>query len=80
MGGETSPMWENVFEGLHKLEFLPHWNGSVIFYVRFINDVYGIWMPPVNYTMDESNATWTDFKADVNDDHGLAWGFSDRSF
>ena len=72
-------MWENVVEGLHEVKFIPCWNNSVLFHVRFIDDVYGIWMPPVNYTMDENNATWTDFKADVNDDHGLEWEFSDRS-
>ena len=49
MGKKPAPIWENVLEGLHELEFLPRWNNSVLFYVRFIDDVYGIWMPPANY-------------------------------
>ena len=64
-------MWANLFEGLHELEFLPRWTNSVLFYVKFINDVYGIWMPPANYTMDENIASWNDFKADVYNEHDL---------
>ena len=79
MGGKPAPIWANVFEGLHELEFLPRWTDSVLFYVRFIDTVYGIWMPPTNCTIDENNASWTALKVDANNDNGLEWEFSDRS-
>ena len=71
MGKPPAPMWANVFESLHELEFLPRWTDSILFYVRFIADVYGIWMPPTNCTDDENNAGWTAFIADANDNDGL---------
>ena len=78
MGKPPAPMWANIFEGLHELEVLPRWKDSVIFYVRFIDDVYGIWAPTVGSTLEHNKERWEAFKADDNNDHGLQWEFTKR--
>jgi hypothetical protein len=44
---------------------------------RFIDDGFGIWLPPAELSDEEANAKWIEFKADVNDDHGLEWEFEE---
>ena len=78
MGKPPAPMWANIFEGLHELKFLPRWKDSTIFYLQFIDNIYGIWAPTVDSTLERDNASWDAFKANTNDDHGLQWEFSER--
>ena len=51
MGKYHAPMWANIFKGLHELEFLPCWTHFVLFYVRFIDNVYDIWISRANSTL-----------------------------
>lgn len=48
-----------------------------MFYLRFIDDVFGIWLSSPNYVAD--NRQWNNFQDDVNDFHGLPWEFIPRS-
>jgi hypothetical protein len=38
---------------------------------RFINDGFGSWLPPTEFSHKEENDKWTGFKAGVNNDHEL---------
>ena len=68
----------NLFEGLRAKSFLPLWRTFLPFYKRFIDDVSAAWLPPANLTHDEVEESWKDFKAEVNNSHGLEWEVSER--
>ena len=45
----------------------------ILFYKRYIDDVFGIWLPVPGY-----DATWTAFQEHMNIS-ALVWDFTDRS-
>jgi hypothetical protein len=47
----------------------------VIFYKRFIDNVFGVWLPPAT----NAEAAWEAFQLQMNNYHGLKWIFSDLS-
>jgi hypothetical protein len=49
---------------------------SVVYYKRFIDDIFGIWVPPVDA---DDDASWQAFQARIQDHHGMEWTFSERS-
>ena len=77
MGKPPAPPWATIFEGIHEIEFLPQWDTNILVYVRFIDDVWGIWLPSDDATIDAER--WLAFQAEVNNNHGLEWEFTDRS-
>ena len=46
---------------------------------RFINDGFGIWLPPAELSDEEAEAKWVEFQADVNDDKELEWKDEEKS-
>ena len=77
MGKPPAPAWATIFEGLHEIEFLPRFESNLLFYKRFIDDVFGIWKPsPIQI---EDDANWQGLIAEVNNNHGLEWVFTERS-
>jgi hypothetical protein len=79
MGNPPAPAWATIFEGLHELEFFPRWKNFLVILKRFIDDGFGIWLPPAELSDEEAEAKWVAFKADVNDDNGLEWVFEEKS-
>ena len=79
MGKPPAPPWATLFEGLHEIDYLPLWEAFLRLYRRYIDDTYGLWLPPAGLTIGESEAKWLEFKAEVNNNHGLEWVFSERS-
>ena len=77
MGKPPAPPWATLFEGIHGIEFLPRWQEQLLLYVRFIDDIYSIWLPHMDPIVDEAN--WKALQAKVNDNHGLEWVFTKRS-
>jgi len=77
MGKPPAPPWSTLFEGLHEMEFLPLWETYLASYVRFIDDVHGVWIPDGDPDTDEMR--WLEFQAEVNNNHGLEWEFTERS-
>eukprot|EP00804_Cyclotella_cryptica_P005807 CCRYP_000117-RB/>CCRYP_000117-RB protein AED:0.34 eAED:0.34 QI:0/-1/0/1/-1/0/1/0/146 len=43
--GISRPPWATIFYALHENNFLPPWSHHILFYKRFIDDVFGIWIP-----------------------------------
>jgi len=76
MGKPPAPAWATIFEGLHEIEFLPCFESNLLFYKRFIDDVFGIWKPSPIQTEDDAN--WQGLIAEVNNNHGLEWVFTKR--
>ena len=79
MGKPPAPPWATIFEGLHEMIFLPKWAAFLQLYKRFIDDVYCIWNPPADLSLVDAEAKWVEFKAEVNNNHGLEWEFSERA-
>lgn len=77
MGKPPAPPWATLFEGIHEIEFLPRWQEHLLLYKRFIDDIFAIWIPYTDPTEDEVN--WQALQAEVNDNHGLEWVFTERS-
>jgi hypothetical protein len=48
---------------------LPAFKENLIFYRRYIDDVFGIWLPPT----DNNNDTWENFKNTINSWGKLKW-------
>ena len=76
MGKPPAPPWAIIFEGIHETKFLPQWQSNLLLYVRFIDDVYGIWIPSGDSATDTTN--WLALQAEVNNNHGLEWEFTER--
>ncbi|KAL7523625.1 hypothetical protein ACHAXR_000257, partial [Thalassiosira sp. AJA248-18] len=77
MGKPPAPPWATLFEGIHEIDFLPRWQTYLLLYLRFIDDIWALWIPSGEPTTDEAN--WLALQADVNDNHGLEWEFTERS-
>ena len=77
MGTPPAPPYATIYYGIHEKNFLPKHNKHVIFYKRFIDDVFGIWLPHPN---PQTNAClWEEFKDSMNTFPGLTWEFEDPS-
>ena len=53
IGKPPAPAWATI---LHEIEFLPYFESNLLFYNRFIDDIFGIWKP--SQTQIEDNANW----------------------
>ena len=71
MGKPLAPCWANIFECLDEKDSLPRWNSFLPSHMRFIDDVHAVWLPLIGMTHEEQEASWTDFKDEVNSNHGL---------
>ena len=77
MGVPWAPSLATIFQGLHENGLIPKYRVYTPLFLRFIDDVIGMWVPvDLDYTID--NQVWTQFKLDVNSNHGLEWLFTDR--
>ena len=76
MGKPPAPPWAIIFEGIHEIQFLPQWQSNLLLYVRFIDDVFGLWIPSEDEATD--TASWLALQAEVNNNHGLEWIFTKR--
>ena len=77
MGVRPAGDFANIFFGIHEKSFLPEFSNNLAAYRRFIDDIIGIWIPHPDPAID--NDCWNNFKATVNNYHGLKWVFVERS-
>ena len=77
MGISPAPPWATIFYALHEQHFLPEWSTHIIFYKRFIDDVFGIWLPHTNPVCNHE--LWEKFKHQMQTWHGLKWEFTHPS-
>jgi hypothetical protein len=43
MGFPPAPVYANLYFGAHEHDQLPKWEEFLDFYVRYIDDIFGIW-------------------------------------
>ena len=77
MGTPPAPPYATIYYGLHESNFLPKQRPQVILYKRFIDDVFGIWLPHPDPQKNER--LWNDFTKTMNNYPGLTWEFNPPS-
>ena len=77
MGTPPAPPYATIYYGIHESTFLPNHRQHVIFYKRFIDDVFGIWLPHPNAELNER--LWGEFTKTMNNYSGLTWEFNKPS-
>ena len=77
MGTPPAPPYATLYYAAHEDRFVNRWSAHLIFYKRFIDDVFGIWLPHPNHAIN--NQLWLDFQAHMNQARGLVWEFSELS-
>ncbi|KAL7501768.1 hypothetical protein ACHAXN_000101, partial [Cyclotella atomus] len=71
MGTPPAPPYATVTYGRHEEKMLPRWTIDLMLYVRFIDDMLGIWLVCEDPLINDQH--WTDFTADMNSWNGLEW-------
>ena len=75
MGTPPAPPYATTYYGIHEEDFLQTWKPNLITYKRFLDDVFGIWIPTNPFTKNED---WQLFKQTMNNESfGLEWEFSE---
>mgnify|MGYP006198016031 CR=1 FL=1 len=77
MGISPAPPWATIFYALHEQQFLPDLSEHIFYYKRFIDNVFGIWLP--HYCPIHNKKIWDSFKLRMQDWHGLNWVFTQPS-
>ena len=77
MGKPCAPPWANLYQALHELKFRNDWIAHVPIYIRFIDDIFGIWVPQAE-GQEEDDQEWEQFKAILNE-KVLVWEFTERT-
>ncbi|KAL7502729.1 hypothetical protein ACHAXN_000631 [Cyclotella atomus] len=72
-GKPPAPPWANTFMAIKEAQFYLVFQALLPFYKRFIDDIIGLWLCDPDPEQDER--LWSEFKACVNDWHGLEWIF-----
>ena len=77
MGTPPAPAWATIFFAIYEMILVPRWQNHLLFYKRFIDDVFGVWLthpdPIVNKRL------WADFCTAMNGWHGLEWDTEEPS-
>ena len=77
MGTPPAPPYATLYYALQEENFLDTHATSLMFYKRFIDDVFGIFLCDPDPDTDQSN--WQSLQRDMNNARGLEWEFCDRS-
>ena len=64
MGTPPAPPWATLYYALCENGFLPRFEDNLFFYRRFIDDVFGVWVPPAGVGPDP---IWPCFVSAMND-------------
>lgn len=75
MGTPPACSYATLYYGIHELNLLPQFNSFVAFFIRYIDDILGIWIPHRNPAIDAER--WKAFQASLA--YGsLTWEVSPR--
>ena len=74
MGTSAACMWATIYFVVHEMgSIIPKYSNKLLLFLRFIDDIVGIW---VGNPLD---ASWVDFKKEVNNFGILEWEFEEPS-
>jgi hypothetical protein len=76
MGTPTACSYASITYGQHEnTQILPKFKSHLLYYKRYIDDVFGIWLPSAT----NNHETWEQFKAMLNNWAGLRWKIQEPS-
>ena len=76
MGTPPAPTYANLFFAIHENRILPKYSTNLLVHKRYIDDIFGIWIPSADKAKDEEQ--WKKYVSDIDNYHGLKWIFSPR--
>ena len=76
MGTPPACNYATIFFACHEHKIIRKFKPNLMLYKRYIDDIFGIWIPTGPTT--EDNLRWNAFKEAIDGFHGLKWIFSDR--
>eukprot|EP00956_Cyclotella_meneghiniana_P015107 scaffold22917_cov55-Cyclotella_meneghiniana.AAC.3 len=71
MGTSAAVMWATIYFAVHEKHILANHSGNLLYYKRFIDDIFGIW---IGNTTNE----WSSFCDDINNFGVLTWDIGDN--
>ena len=72
MGTSAACMWATIYFAVHETQTLiPTYSTNLLVYLRFIDDIFGIWIPSAN------RRAWQKFQEDTNNFGILTWKFEE---
>jgi hypothetical protein len=72
MGTSSAVMWATLYYAYHEVHtLLPKYGINLLYFKRFIDDIFGIWIA-------DSNATWSDFCNDIDNFGVLTWDIHEQ--
>jgi hypothetical protein len=77
MGTPPAPMYATLYFYIHESILIPRFQQNLIYYRRYIDDGFGIWIPHPCPILD--NIEWNKFVSDFDTFGSLRWEFSNRS-
>jgi len=76
MGTPTACSYASITYGQHEnTQILPRFKNHLLYYKRYIDDVFGIWVP----SETNNHETWEQFKETLNNWAGLRWKIEEPS-
>jgi hypothetical protein len=76
MGTPAACAYATISYGQHKIAvILPTFSSNLLYFKWYIDDIFGIWLPPSNNKL----ATWEAFKACINNWGSLTWVIEEPS-
>jgi hypothetical protein len=76
MGTPAACAYAMISYGQHEnTNILPRFSQNLLYYRRYIDDIFGIWMPPAS----NQDRKWQEFKSMLNDWGGLEWVIEEPS-
>jgi hypothetical protein len=76
MGTPPACMYATLYFAIYEMELLTHFESSVAFYRRYIDDCFGIWNHHSDPEIDEAN--WLSLKVAMQAYGSLEWEFTER--
>ena len=76
IGAPPAPPWATIFFGIHEEIVLAQFGDKLQLYLRFIDNVLGIWLVDPDPVKDFRQ--WTSFVALMQDYYGLEWIFEEH--
>lgn len=77
MGTPPAPTYATLYYAVHEDTFLDRFKPQLAFYARYIDDVFGIWIPCDD--PEEDSLLWSSFQDAMNGFGRLTWEFTERS-
>jgi len=65
MGTSSACMWATIYYAVHECELISIWQDRLLTFHRFIDDMFGIWIPDTSYPYLTHQQHWEEFVSDL---------------